>query len=167
MAAQEKVPTPKEQEFAKERLSSCDRPTSATLASPFLRSTFGDLMSCNSRGPCWKLSHMAVVHGTVHDCTANDLQGLQYLKGLQRAGRLILSRYALSAEGPHQVRNVVSMQIDERLDDAHENVLAPAAAQRGVRGGPIIRHAWLSQRCTEFRDRRAYWSQREDKAHSA
>lgn len=46
MAAQEKVPTPKEHELAKERLSSCDRPTSATLASPFFRSTFGDLMSC-------------------------------------------------------------------------------------------------------------------------
>ena len=51
MAAQEKVPTPKEQELAKERLSSCDRPTSATLASPFLRSTFGDLMSCKQQGP--------------------------------------------------------------------------------------------------------------------
>ena len=50
MAAQEKVPTPKEQELAKERLSSCDRPTSATLASPFFSSTFGDLMSCKQPG---------------------------------------------------------------------------------------------------------------------
>ena len=53
MAAQEKVPTPKEQELAKERLSSCERPTSATLASPFLMSTLGDLMSCKKQGhPC-------------------------------------------------------------------------------------------------------------------
>ena len=50
VAAQEKVPTPKEQELAKERLSSCERPTSATLASPFLMSTLGDLMSCGKQG---------------------------------------------------------------------------------------------------------------------
>ena len=57
MAAQEKVPTPKEQELAKERLSSCDRPTSATLASPFLSSTLGDLMSCETvREPLHPLS---------------------------------------------------------------------------------------------------------------
>ena len=57
MAAQEKVPTPKEQELAKERLSSCDRPTSATLASPFFSSTFGDLMSCSHPGISLQLHH--------------------------------------------------------------------------------------------------------------
>ncbi len=61
MAAQEKVPTPKEQELAKERLSSCDRPTSATLASPFLSRTFGDLMSCKQPGTPQSLVTVAVV----------------------------------------------------------------------------------------------------------
>lgn len=50
MAAQEKVPTPFEQELANDLLSIWDRPTSASLASarfsPLLSSTFGDLMSC-------------------------------------------------------------------------------------------------------------------------
>ena len=54
MATQEKVPKPKEQELAKERLSSCDRPTSATLASPFFSSTFGDFISCKEH--IWSLN---------------------------------------------------------------------------------------------------------------
>ena len=68
MAAQEKVPTPKEQEFAKERLSSCDRPTSATLASPFFSSTFGDLMSCKQPETLEYLAGNAIKHNAGLDC---------------------------------------------------------------------------------------------------
>lgn len=46
VAAQEKVPTPLEQEFAKDLLSIWDRPTSASFASPFFSSTFADFISC-------------------------------------------------------------------------------------------------------------------------
>lgn len=80
MATQEKVPKPKEQELAKERLSSCDRPTSATLASPFFSSTFGDLMSCKqdigSLNRCRSTLGLWLLQGTV----LSSLQGIQTSK---------------------------------------------------------------------------------------
>ena len=80
MATQEKVPKPKEQELAKERLSSCDRPTSATLASPFFSSTFGDFMSCKQH--IWILNRCCLTLNlwTLQGIVLSSLQAIQISK---------------------------------------------------------------------------------------
>lgn len=42
---------------------------------------------------------------------------------------LLLRHCTMSVERAHQMRNIISMQVDERLDDARQDVLPPAPAQ--------------------------------------
>ncbi len=113
MAAQEKVPIP-EQELAKDLLSIKDRPTSASLASPFFSSTLADFTSCAP-------STLASATGAPEMCDTVKRSYHMHMMviGLEHQARD-------KEESTHQVNNVMFVEVDERLGHTHQNVATPA-----------------------------------------